>query len=545
MSLKLRRGTNAQRTGITPAEGELIYTTDTKKLFVGDGSTIGGIAVDTSGSGGGILLTDLSIGPENSASGDGSISYNNTTGVFTYTPPIIPSNLSDLNDISSTTPITNQVLKFNGSSWEPANDTGITDIVQDASPQLGGNLDTNGKNINIPGDMFINSNVSTGVNGAGKLYVRATISRQSLLVIAPVPVSPTGSISDPLDNVNHPGITYIGDPSSNFDGNLAVIRHHWTNNLNAGISLQQFHETQDAVNFNFIRARGSSNLPQIVKNGDVIGDIGFLTFDGSTYSGVGIIRASMDDTPGLNKLPGRISIFVRPKSGGLTEALRINANQEVAINKLSGLTSNTITINTDTNLVIGDIQLNQNGLSSINSNANLYISANNSGRIYLDSLAWPNSDGLSGQVLTTDGAGTLSWTTASGGGGSSFSRTTVVGSTSSIAVGVSENVNITGASKGYLLYKIQVNEPAWVRIYVSDSARTADSSRAEGVDPAPGSGVIAEVITSSTNQVVLISPGTIGFNNESTVDSTIFLRVTNKAYTTSITSTLTIVSLET
>ena len=49
MSLKLRRGTNAQRTGITPAEGELIYTTDTKKLFVGDGSTIGGIAVDTSG----------------------------------------------------------------------------------------------------------------------------------------------------------------------------------------------------------------------------------------------------------------------------------------------------------------------------------------------------------------------------------------------------------------------------------------------------------------------------------------------------------------
>lgn len=544
MSLKLRRGTNAQRIVITPAEGELIYTTDTKKLYVGDGLTAGGVAVDTSG-GGGILLSDLSIGPENSPSGDGSISYDNTTGIFNYTPPVIPVNLTDLNDVSSPAPTTNQVLKFNGSSWSPANDTGITDIVQDTSPQLGGNLDTNGYNINIPGDMFITSNTSTGVIATGRLFLGATITRKSVLVLAPMPVPPTGSLSDPLDNINNPGVTYIGDPTYNYDGNLCVIRNNFTNNINAGMSLQQFHETQDAVNFNFIRARGTNANPQIVQNGDVIGDIGFLTFDGSSYTGAGIIRCAMDDTPGLNKLPGRISIFTRPKSGQVIEAFRVNSSQEVAINKLSGLSSNVITINTNTNILIGDIKLNQDGLSTVNSNANLYLSANSAGRIYLDNMAWPTGDGLSGQVLTTDGAGSLSWTTVSGGGGSSFSRTTVVGSTSSIGIGVSENVNITGASKGYLLYKIQVNEPAWVRIYVSDSARTADSSRAEGVDPAPGSGVIAEVITSSTNQVVLISPGTIGFNDEPTVDSTIFLRVTNKAYPTAITSTLTIVSLET
>ena len=45
MALKLRRGTNAGRTAITPAEGEPIYTTDTKQLFVGDGSTAGGISI--------------------------------------------------------------------------------------------------------------------------------------------------------------------------------------------------------------------------------------------------------------------------------------------------------------------------------------------------------------------------------------------------------------------------------------------------------------------------------------------------------------------
>jgi hypothetical protein len=45
MALKIRRGSNASRITITPVEGELLYTTDTKKIFVGDGSTLGGTQV--------------------------------------------------------------------------------------------------------------------------------------------------------------------------------------------------------------------------------------------------------------------------------------------------------------------------------------------------------------------------------------------------------------------------------------------------------------------------------------------------------------------
>lgn len=36
---------------------------------------------------GGIQLTDLSVGDEGAAAGDGDISYDNTTGIFTYSPP--------------------------------------------------------------------------------------------------------------------------------------------------------------------------------------------------------------------------------------------------------------------------------------------------------------------------------------------------------------------------------------------------------------------------------------------------------------------------
>jgi hypothetical protein len=49
MALQLRRGTEGTRTGITPAVGELIYTTDTKLIYVGDGTTAGGVLVTAGG----------------------------------------------------------------------------------------------------------------------------------------------------------------------------------------------------------------------------------------------------------------------------------------------------------------------------------------------------------------------------------------------------------------------------------------------------------------------------------------------------------------
>ena len=94
--------------------------------------------VAQSSGGGGIALTDLSVGADGTASGSGSLSYNNTTGVFTYTPPDLSSYLtsytvtaSDLSgisidalsdvDTSSTAPTDGQALLWNNtnSKWEP------------------------------------------------------------------------------------------------------------------------------------------------------------------------------------------------------------------------------------------------------------------------------------------------------------------------------------------------------------------------------------------------------------------------------------------
>ena len=123
------------------------------------------------------------------------------------------------------------------------------------------------------------------------------------------------------------------------------------------------------------------------------------------------------------------------------------------------------------------------------------------------------------------------------------SRAALAGTTASLANAATGNLQITGY-KGYMLYKIQTSAAAWVRIYTDAASRSADSARAEGTDPTPGSGVIAEVITTGA-QTILISPGAIGFNNESSPTTAIELAVTNKSGgTTTITVTLTAVKLE-
>ena len=89
--------------------------------------------VAQSGGGGGIALTDLSV--TTNAVGTAALSYNNTTGVFSYTPPDLSSYLTDitgqsianLSDVyDSISPANNSVLQWDNvnSRWDAAN--GVT-----------------------------------------------------------------------------------------------------------------------------------------------------------------------------------------------------------------------------------------------------------------------------------------------------------------------------------------------------------------------------------------------------------------------------------
>ena len=85
-------------------------------------------------------------------------------------------------------------------------------------------------------------------------------------------------------------------------------------------------------------------------------------------------------------------------------------------------------LNTDVTLTTdgtGDLTLNTNEGTNSGSiviadgaNGNISLTPNGTGSVVIDGLSYPQADGSNGQVLTTNGSGTLSFTTVSGGGGS-------------------------------------------------------------------------------------------------------------------------------
>ena len=116
------------------------------------------------------------------------------------------------------------------------------------------------------------------------------------------------------------------------------------------------------------------------------------------------------------------------------------------------------------------------------------------------------------------------------------------GTTSQINDDAYTELNITGY-KAYSLFKIETSHESWVRVYVDDASRDADTTRSEGQDPAAGSGLIAEVRTSGA-QTVLVTPGAFGFNNDNPRTNNIYLSVVNRSGSPqAITVTLTAIQI--
>jgi hypothetical protein len=130
------------------------------------------------------------------------------------------------------------------------------------------------------------------------------------------------------------------------------------------------------------------------------------------------------------------------------------------------------------------------------------------------------------------------------GVGTAPTRTTANATTSSLANAATGNTTITGF-KGYNLYKIQSSHPGWIRIYSSLAARAQDSARLVGADPSPDVGVIAEVVTTTVNQTVTLTPAIVGFNDETVPTTDIQCAVTNySGGANAVTVTLTLVRTE-
>jgi len=645
MALRIRRGTDAERQTIIFAEGELVYTTDTKDLYVGDGTTFGGIPA-----GGGISAVVDDLTPqlggnldlnENEINGTGDIDIIGTISANVITGDIfigdgsgltnIPGSnvlsIFDLNDVFAfTPPDLGDVLIFDGINFvsqkirqiegvdstimlDALTNTFTGNFVGDGSgltnlPVGDGIIEGSNYRINILGDdssIIINSSDSSitanSINST-VLTVRKddngntsadlileTEDRFSRILLARTSLS---------DLTNFSG--QLGELQFRTEGSNGVVAkgliQGYTNSIIIAQANQLNQFTVDTLNTftpTGVKLGGIGPAARLDVNGDAIID-GNLTTDSVILNSVDlletdvalgkIILSDLDNelyvfngfdwrTIVTGDEPGIIgpAIFV---FSGVTEQERDQAGEDstevngaaiynsdvdrfqffqagswVSLINNGGSIGQLLAWNgsewSAVDPVVGEGTIeNANFLNGFN--GAFYLNYNN----FTNTPSIPNdltdlgiSDGTVGQVLTTDGDGNFSFAAVSG----LKSRASLTGSTGSISDGASANVNITGY-KGYMLYKIQTSAAAWVRLYVSDAARTADASRTQGQDPLPGSGVIAEVITTGA-ETIIIAPGVIGFNNESPVTNVVPTAVTNlSGGSADITVTLTAVEME-
>jgi hypothetical protein len=122
-------------------------------------------------------------------------------------------------------------------------------------------------------------------------------------------------------------------------------------------------------------------------------------------------------------------------------------------------------------------------------------------------LVWDNSNWVPGS--------------ASGGGGSGAGIYLVETETSTAASG---HVTFTDLGYSGIVQRVSSNVDAWVVLYSSAAARTADASRPYTTDPSTGSGVLYEVFVPAGTTVVA-TPGTTYLNNDVTLTEAIYAAV--------------------
>lgn len=325
MALRLRRGTDAQRLTLdgvalpVPAEGELIYTTDTKKLYVGDGATTGGIAVDVANSTLSVDdLTDVDITTVAPTDGQ-SLVWNDSDSEFQPGDATVLFNksinlLSDV-DTASNAPVVGQVLKWDGASFVPAND------------QSGGLISGATYDINITGD----------VNGS-------LFATDSTAII-------DGTDGRVLGNVVNSTVTTQ-------DVNTAILRLSGldsTGNNKAGIAITTDGNADDGYSLFdidaakesdvgssvvFTKSRGTHAARTGLNDEDEILGINYFGYDSDNApSPVAVIQVAVDGTPTSGKVPGSIVFGTTNPVTGTVAALSLNAQQTAVFGGAAQLAS--------------------------------------------------------------------------------------------------------------------------------------------------------------------------------------------------------------
>ncbi len=560
-----------------------------------DGSTWSPAADASSGSGGGIALTDLSannVAADPTNYPDGHLGYNNITGQFTYTVPSFTSQWQYAN-VGSFPAVgagnagalgyaqdINVLYYSNGSSWTNNRIVVTDDSNSSDFATLLGNYQrtytltvedhTAGSNSQDASRKIVKladnlGNVSEFVLAvSGDITIGKATNQWGKDEVTFGTVGGNYSISSEVDAGPNDSLLRLTDATS---GTTDEVKFAGAD----GLSVERTDE-------HTITFRNAPTATQYTD--DMSKDAAFAALNGGTHQNITFTYDSVNkvinanatgtggggggvtyDLQGTNNTSNQAIVQLVP-STGTTDTIEFAGGNGTTVswdsNNKKITISSTAPVNADWNATTGLAEILNKptipaayslpiataaDLGGIKVGANLTIDATTGvldavqGNYTLPTASTTQLGGVKvdGSSINIDGNGIISST-----GGSTVPQIgTLAGTSSSIADGARGELSITG-HKGYVLYKINVDVESWVRIYCDDATRQYDRFRSEGNDPGPGSGVIAECRTSGPNQDVLITPGIMGFNNDNPRTDTIYLSINNRSGSASaITVTLT------
>lgn len=335
MALQLRRGLDgAARTAITPGIGEIIYTTDTKKVYVGDGTTAGGnpvspvVSVNTQ-TGAVVLNADNILeavsNPTNKyftderaqdAAAAMLVAGTHTGITFTYGSTQDGANRIDATVAASSSVInagtTNSLAIYsaNGTTLSPsaslqwsetanilqningtvqitANNSGRATLVQDSYNIAGASPNSllfrkaRGTNISpaaLANGDIIHSIVWQGYDGANfqnSAYINTVLVGNPTAGIVPTHllfyVSDAAGVDNPVARFGNDGQVAFGPTTTGEGGSgRVIIRQTIAATGSPALRIDNFYGDAVAPTISFVKARGTWNTPAAVQSSDAL-----------------------------------------------------------------------------------------------------------------------------------------------------------------------------------------------------------------------------------------------------------------------------------
>jgi len=230
---------------------------------------------------------------------------------------------------------------------------------------------------------------------------------------------------------------------------------------------------QDAADHLYYYCGSHSAMGGLVKTAP-IGDANFASFastftfptsDGSSSqvlqtNGSGVLSFG---TPAASYGDSDVNTHLNVSGASSGQILSWNGSDYAWTDDQSG-SGGIASVLADTSPQLGG-SLDVNGQSIVSaSNGNIAITPNGSGKIVLDGLSWPTSDGTANYVLKTDGSGNLSWA-ADSAGSSGLDPVNTHSQT------ISSNTTIAATDNGFSVGPVSI--ASGITLTISSGARYA------------------------------------------------------------------------